>query len=52
MQLVNAVLCKRSLDAHFLGILMAMGAGRRAIFTLVLNQGMRQIAMGLALGLP
>ena len=35
-----------------IGIRMAMGAGRRAILAMVLAQGMRQVAIGLLVGLP
>lgn len=35
-----------------IGIRMALGASRMEIFGLVLKQGMRQVALGLAVGLP
>jgi predicted permease len=35
-----------------IGIRIAMGAGRDAILSMVLKQGMRQVAFGLAVGLP
>jgi predicted permease len=38
--------------AQEIGIRIALGAGRDAIFTMVLRQGMRQVVIGLAVGLP